>query len=156
MDREKNFGKALKQLRESKNIDLEQISSFTKVSINDLNNLEAGNFSFTSMIYIKLFLREYVKYIDQQQVDQIMNQFDQINDSELRGNSSKKSTTNLTFLPTDSEEDIGLYLENNIDNNNLISDNNYFTPKKIASIILSIIVIYCLLQLVIVLSGSNS
>ncbi len=156
MDKEKNFGKALKQLRESKNIDLEQISSFTKVSINDLNNLEAGNFSFTSMIYIKLFLREYVKYIDQQQVDQIMNQFDQMNDSELRGSSSKKSKANLTFLPTDSEEDIGLDLENNIDNNNLISDNNYFTPKKIASIILSIIVIYCLLQLVIVLSGSNS
>ena len=68
----------------------------------------------------------------------------------------KKSKANLTFLPTDSEEDIGLDLENNIDNNNLISDNNYFTPKKIASIILSIIVIYCLLQLAIVLSGSNS
>ncbi len=39
MDKQQNFGKALKQLRESKEIDLDKISQFTKIHIDNLNNL---------------------------------------------------------------------------------------------------------------------
>ena len=61
MDKEQSFGKALKQLRESNNIKLDQISSFTKINKQSLEKLEGGNFSFAEIIYVRLFLREYIR-----------------------------------------------------------------------------------------------
>jgi len=152
MDKDQNFGKALKQLRESKNIDLDKISNFTKININNLNLLEQGNFSFSTTIYVKLFLREYLKYIDPNKVDEIMNQFNNIKNSNL----GSSNNSGLTFFPPNQADDEALDLEDSIDNkNNFISNSEYFTPKKIGSIILTIIIIILFLQLVIFLSSST-
>ena len=152
MDKDQNFGKALKQLRESKNIDLDKISNFTKININNLNLLEQGNFSFSSAIYVKLFLREYLKYIDPNKVDEIMNQFNNIENSNLESSNN----SGLTFFPPSQADDEALDLEDSIDNkNNFILKSEYFTPKKIGSIILIIIIIILLLQLVVFLSSST-
>tara|TARA_B100000029_G_scaffold396641_1_gene394737 strand:- start:142 stop:588 length:447 start_codon:yes stop_codon:yes gene_type:complete len=148
MDKQRNFGKALKQLRESKEIDLDKISQFTKISIDNLNNLENGNFSFSSMIYVKLFLREYLKYIDPDNVDEIMNKFSDVNNID-------SSNSNLTFLPTEDNNKDDLNMDNENDGSNLSVHNEYFTPQKIGVIILAIIVIVFIIQIVSYLSASS-
>ena len=147
MDKQQNFGKALKQLRESKEIDLDKISQFTKIHINNLNNLEKGDFSFASMIYVKLFLREYLKYIDPSKVDEIMNKFEDVNNI---------TSSSLTFLPSEDDviDDKNIEdLDNNSDPN---LSNEYFTPKKIGLIILTIIIIVFIIQFASYLSASSS
>ena len=146
MDKQQNFGKALKQLRESKEIDLDKISQFTKIHIDNLNNLEKGDFSFASMIYVKLFLREYLKYIDPSKVDEIMNKFEDVNNI----NSSK-----LTFLPSEGDSKDNETTENLTPNSEINLNNEYFTPKKIGLIILTIIIIVFIIQFTSHLSKSS-
>ena len=150
MNKEQSFGKALKQLRESNDIKLDQISSFTKINKQSLENLEGGNFSFTEMIYVRLFLREYIKYIDPQKTDSIINEFENLVDNQ-------SLNKNLTFLPSTPEDEEELVSDTNeIDSNSYFSKNPDYTPKKIAMIILFIIIIICLYQVVIFFSSTSS
>ena len=64
MEKTQNFANAIKQLRKSKGITLDQISDACKIKKNYFEKMEAGDFSFKPNIYIKLFLIEYLKYID--------------------------------------------------------------------------------------------
>ena len=132
MDKEHNFARALKELRKSKDITLDEISNSSKIKKEYLEKIENGNFSFKSEIYINLFLREYVSYIDKEKVDSIIQEFknnfiqkDLIVDSDLMVtpiSDSDTKTDQIDFQP-----------------------NNY-NPKKIASIIATIIVIILLYQ----------
>ena len=132
MDKEQNFARALKELRKSKDITLDEISNSSKIKKEYLEKIENGNFSFKSKIYINLFLREYVSYIDKEKVDSIIQEFknnfiqkDLIVDSDLKVtpiSDSDTKTDQIDFQP-----------------------NNY-NPKKIASIIATIIVIILLYQ----------
>ena len=132
MDKEQNFARALKELRKSKDITLDEISNSSKIKKEYLEKIENGNFSFKSEIYITLFLREYVSYIDKEKVDSIIQEFknnfiqkDLIVDSDLKVtpiSDSDTKTDQIDFQP-----------------------NNY-NPKKIASIIATIIVIILLYQ----------
>ena len=150
MDKQQNFGKALKQLRESNDIKLDQISSFTKINKQSLENLEGGNFSFTEMIYVRLFLREYIKYIDPTKTDSIINEFENLVDNQ-------SLNKNLTFLPSTPEDEEELVSDTNeIDSNSYFSTNSNYTPKKIAMIILVVIIIICLYQVVIFFSSTSS
>ena len=146
MGKQQNFGKALKQLRESKEIDLDKISQFTKIHIDNLNNLEKGDFSFASMIYIKLFLREYLKYIDPSKVDEIMNKFEDVNNI---------SSSRLTFLPLEDDDIDNKSIEDLDNNSDPDLNNEYFTPKKIGLIILTIIIIVFIIQFASYLSASS-
>ena len=147
MDKQQNFGKALKQLRESKEIDLDKISQFTKIHIDNLNNLEKGDFSFASMIYVKLFLREYLKYIDPSKVDEIMNKFEDANNI---------TSSRLTFLPSEDGDIDNQKIEDLDDNSEPDLNDEYFTPKKIGLIILTIIIIVFIIQFASYLSNSSS
>ena len=150
MNKEQSFGKALKQLRESNDIKLDQISSFTKINKQSLENLEGGNFSFTEMIYVRLFLREYIKYIDPTKTDSIINEFENLVDNQ-------SLNKNLTFLPSTPEDEEELVSDTNeIDSNSYFSKNPDYTPKKIAMIILVVIIIICLYQVVIFFSSTSS
>ena len=150
MNKEQSFGKALKQLRESNDIKLDQISSFTKINKQSLENLEGGNFSFTEMIYVRLFLREYIKYIDPTKTDSIINEFENLVDNQ-------SLNKNLTFLPSTPEDEEELVSDTNeIDSNSYFSTNSNYTPKKIAMIILVVIIIICLYQVVIFFSSTSS
>ena len=127
MNKEQSFGKALKQLRESNNIKLDQISSFTKINKKSLEKLEGGDFSFKSEVYIKLFLKEYIKFVDFENSDSILNEFNKV---------LNKNHVNiaLPFIPTSSDND----------SNNQKGDKNSFEPpsydpKKIGTIIITII-----------------
>ena len=111
MDKEQSFGKALKQLRESKDINLDQISNFTKINKQFFNKLEKGDFSFASMIYVRLFLREYIKYINPKKVDRIINEFENLTDT-------KSPNKSLTFLPSTTENEGELTSEQDETNSN--------------------------------------
>ena len=131
MKKLKNFGKALYQFRNSKNISLEKISNFTKINQEYFEEFEKGNFSVKSEVYIRLFLIEYIKYIDSSRLEEIMNNFDK------SYNGKSKSTSTLTFVPTGGSEDN----IDNIDNTENIFNSEIYTPKKIALIIATFLVI---------------
>ena len=127
MEKTQNFANAIKQLRKSKGITLDQISDACKIKKNYFEKMEAGDFSFKPNIYIKLFLIEYLKYIDIDKADSIIQEFDNIFNP-------SSTDMNLTFMPPtdDDEDDIELGLINSTDD---------YDPKQIATIILTIIII---------------
>ena len=131
MEKTQNFANAIKQLRKSKGITLDQISDACKIKKNYFEKMEAGDFSFKPNIYIKLFLIEYLKYIDIDKADSIIQEFDNIFNP-------SSTNVNLTFMPpaNDDESDAEL---------NLINSNDY-DPKQIATIILIIIFIILIYQ----------
>tara|TARA_B100001142_G_scaffold318361_1_gene360427 strand:- start:136 stop:567 length:432 start_codon:yes stop_codon:yes gene_type:complete len=131
MEKLKNFGKALYQFRNSKNISLEKISNFTKINQEYFEEFEKGNFSVKSEVYTRLFLIEYIKYIDCNKLEEIMNNFD----SSFNGRSRASST--LTFMPTEDSKDDSTNISNP---ENIFNSENY-TPKKIALIITTFLVI---------------
>ena len=126
MEKTQNFANAIKQLRKSKGITLDQISDACKIKKNYFEKMEAGDFSFKPNIYIKLFLIEYLKYIDIDKADSIIQEFDNIFNP-------SSTDINLTFMPpaNDDEGDIELGSINSTD----------YDPKQIATIILTIIII---------------
>ena len=126
MEKTQNFANAIKQLRKSKGITLDQISDACKIKKNYFEKMEAGDFSFKPNIYIKLFLIEYLKYIDIDRSDSIIQEFDNIFNS-------SSTDINLTFMPpvNDDEGDIELGSINSTD----------YDPKQIATIILAVIII---------------
>jgi len=125
MEKTQNFANAIKQLRKSKGITLDQISDACKIKKNYFEKMEAGDFSFKPKIYIKLFLIEYLKYIDIDKVDSIIQKFDNIFNP-------SSTDVNLTFMPpTDDEGDIELGSINSTD----------YDPQQIATIIMTIIII---------------
>ena len=63
MDTEETFFLALKSHRESNGITLDEISEFTKINPKYVNAIEEGNFNIIPNIYMRLFIRSYVKYI---------------------------------------------------------------------------------------------
>ena len=63
MDTEETFFLALKTHRESNGIVLDDISEFTKINPKYLHAIEEGNFNIIPNIYMRLFIRSYVKYI---------------------------------------------------------------------------------------------
>ena len=62
----------------SKGISLEQISDFCKIKKDYLEKIESGEFSFKSEIYVKLFLKEYIRFVDFKKSDSITNEFNKI------------------------------------------------------------------------------
>ena len=135
MNKEQNFAKALKELRKSKGLTLDHISDSSKIKKQYLERIENGDFFFKSEIYINLFLKEYIKCVDPQQTDAIMQEFSSI------FNTSNLETINseLTFVPiNDSDEDPKEEFE-------LLNSTNH-NPKKIASIITTVIIIIFLYQ----------
>ena len=92
-------------------------------------------------VYVRLFLIEYIKCIDQSQLEKILNQFNNLN-----GLSIKKP---LTFIPADAESESDEELQ--LPDDDLLNIQNY-TPKKIAIIITTFIIIILIFRLVLHLS----
>ena len=129
MEKTQNFAKALKELRKSKGITLDQISDSTKIKVQYLKKIESGDFSFKSDVYIRLFIKEYLKVVDIDNSDSIM--------SEFKNLFSSSSEINLTFEPI--EQDNSDFVEN-------IFSKDEYDPKKIGTIILIIIIIIAAYQ----------
>lgn len=59
-----DIGKELKELRISKDLTLKEISEITKINLKYLEFLEENNFTFLPEVYVKAFLKNYVKALD--------------------------------------------------------------------------------------------
>lgn len=70
----KEFGQDLKSLRESKNITIAEISAQTRINSKFIINMEAGHFDFQPDTYVRAFLKEYAKSINENE-DQIVNDY---------------------------------------------------------------------------------
>ena len=125
----KSFGKALYELRISKDISLEKISEITKIEKFCFEEFEKGNFSIKSYVYNRLFLREYIKCIDISKTEEILDKFSKIY------NGKSKQTT-LTFVPTNNKEDSSI-----LDFEENILEYKNYSPQKIAIIIITFLVI---------------
>ena len=135
----KSFGKALYDLRISQNISLEKISQITKIDQEHFEQFEKGNFSTENEVYIRLFLREYIKCIDSSKIDDIMNNF-----SRLYHGKTKKD---LIFSP-DIEK------ESSPPSDDIFSTQNY-TPKSIAVVVATFLIIIFVFRLVMYFSSTN-
>ena len=134
-----SFGKALCELRVSKSIELKYISNVTLIKNEIFLEFEKGNFTIhnTSNVYIRLFLREYIKCIDINQVEVIMEQFSNLCNDRSMSNQDKISFENLTFLPDNEFEKEN---KSSSDDFSILEGLNY-TPKKIATIFFVFILI---------------
>lgn len=135
MEKVQNFANAIKQLRKSKGITLDQISDSCKIKKSYLEKMESGDFSFKPDVYVKLFLKEYLKFIDLEKSENIIQEFDNIF-------STQPLDIDLTFLPSTEQED------SNNDNENNPFNSKEYDPKNIAIIIGSIIVIIFIYRII--------
>tara|TARA_B100000427_G_C15445444_1_gene567054 strand:- start:74 stop:490 length:417 start_codon:yes stop_codon:yes gene_type:complete len=133
MEKTQNFATAIKQLRKSKGFTLEQISDSCKIKKVYLERMESGDFSFKPEIYIKLFLREYLRYIDLDKSESIMQEFNNMFNSQSQD-------IDLTFMPPVNNQDDEM-IESVFDTNN-------YDPKRIATIIMVIIIIIMVYQFI--------
>jgi len=62
------FAEELKQLRLDKNLTLQQVAQFTRIDIKFLEAIEEGDFSFQPELYIKAFIKDYIKALDEDPV----------------------------------------------------------------------------------------
>lgn len=59
-----NIGKELKELRLQKGLTLKEISEITKINIKYLELIEENNFHFLPEVYVRGFLKNYVRAIE--------------------------------------------------------------------------------------------
>ena len=64
MTTESTFFSLLKEHRESKGIQIEEISEYTKINPIYIEAIEEGNFSILPNVYMRLFLRSYAIYLE--------------------------------------------------------------------------------------------
>ena len=135
MEKINNFANAIKQLRKSKGITLDQISDSSKIKKSYFEKMESGDFSFKPNVYIKLFLKEYLKYIDFEKSENIMQEFNSVSNI-------NPIDVDLTFMPLTDEEDLNYSNENNS------LESKDYDPKQIASIIGVIIIIIFIYRII--------
>jgi transcriptional regulator with XRE-family HTH domain len=58
------FAEELKQIRKSKDLTLQQVSVKTKIDFKFLEAMESGDFEFLPDLYVKAFVREYIKILN--------------------------------------------------------------------------------------------
>ena len=63
MDVSESFFDVLKAQRESQNIEISEISEFTKINSKYIEAIEMGDFNVLPNVYIRLFLRAYANFI---------------------------------------------------------------------------------------------
>ena len=142
-----SFGKALSELRVSKDIELKYISDVTLIKKEIFLEFEKGNFTIhnTSNVYIRLFLREYIKCIDINQTEVIMDQFSNLCSDRPMSIQDNSSSVNLTFLPDNEPEKES---KSSSDDFSILEGLNY-TPKKIATIFFVFILIGLFFRIVV-------
>lgn len=62
------YAEELKQLRLDKNLTLQQVAQYTRIDIKFLEALEDGDFAFQPELYIKAFIKDYIKALDEDPV----------------------------------------------------------------------------------------
>lgn len=114
------FYSELKELRESQNIDLDEIHSRTKINLEYLKAIESGQFNILPTPYVRLFLKAYVSEIGGD-AEEALHQLDLLqgrkvgrrvtkktdeSKTESGGDDQSKKSINLSRPPTKVREDL--------------------------------------------------
>lgn len=76
-----DFGKKIKKIRADKKLELKIISDETKININYLKSIEEGKFDFLPELYVRSFLKLYVKHLGED-ASIFLNEYDSIKSDE--------------------------------------------------------------------------
>lgn len=104
----KDLGKELIELRLIKGLSLKQISELTKINIKYLENLENNNFNFLPEIYVRSFLKLYIRVVDGDE-KYIFQLFDEIIKHKNKNNTEIKSNTEEIIVGKRKEEKKDLF-----------------------------------------------
>ena len=87
------FFEELKKLRVERDIELSEVSTRTKISLEYLEAMESGDFTFLPYVYIRLFLKAYTVEIGAE-TEEILQQLDHLMDKETPTNDLPPSEDN--------------------------------------------------------------
>ena len=145
MDTEETFFLALKSHRESKGIEIDEISDYTKINPKYLHAIEEGDFNIIPNIYMRLFIRSYTKYIgadyEQVLVDYELHTTGKVQPKFFENEQNQKESTDNIFSPSE--------LFNN-------SEDFQINYKQIITIILTVIAIYSGFKLIEFISNDGT
>ena len=140
------FYKELKELRQSKEISLEELEVRTKINIRYLKAIEEGSFDILPVPYLRLFLRAYATEIGGN-ADRSLEQLDS-----FIGNTKPKRI--IKQKNEENEEEYSAINESKI--SNLISKSNLKLRKEIINVIgLSIFFIFSIIIIKKIFSNDN-
>ena len=117
----------LKEERKIQNLDLDEISKQTKISIKHLRLIESGDFKIIPTTYLRLFIKTYAQYLklDYKKI---------LNNYELESNKKNK----ITFKKQNDKKKVKkqkIDIKKSLSNFNL-SESYYLKPKKIMQIVI--------------------
>ncbi|MFI5144948.1 MAG: helix-turn-helix domain-containing protein [Ignavibacteria bacterium] len=98
----KDFGRDLKEIRESKNITIAEISAQTRINPKFIMNIESGIFDFQPDTYIRAFLKEYAKCINESE-EQILNNYGKAKAGFYARKKSTEDTHTIPVKPVETE-----------------------------------------------------
>jgi len=123
-EKEITFFEELKNLRNSKDIKLIDISNSTKINIKYLQAIESGNFDALPNIYIRLFIRTYCEYLEVDS-DEILNKYEQHTNIK-----SKKFMKKIVSKETKQPTPNFMKTKKNSDNDNRLIQEETSQPKE--------------------------
>jgi transcriptional regulator with XRE-family HTH domain len=101
----KDFGQDLKFIRESKNITIAEISAQTRINSKFIIYIESGIFDFQPDTYIRAFLKEYAKAINENE-NQILTDYEKAKSGFYKAKATRKEVKPITQKPVIDKEGI--------------------------------------------------
>ncbi len=98
-----NLNEIIKQERLKKNLTLDDVSKSTKIRISVLKAIEDGNFLALNPVYMKSFIKEYIKFLDinDNEIKEVLTETFKKIDKELNQQSKQSSSKQIQFREGD-------------------------------------------------------
>lgn len=134
MSSENTFFSILKEHRETKGIQIDEISEYTKINPIYIEAIEEGNFTILPNVYMRLFLRSYAIYLEADST-KVLEDYELHTTGKIKTKSDidaldEKLTTQPSFKPKSDIKDIEI------------------SPKKIITIATVFVSIFLIFQLI--------
>ena len=123
-DKKESFFELLKKKRESQNIEIADISEFTKINPRYIEAIENGDFTVLPTVYMRLFLKAYAKFINSDP-KQALEDYELFTTGAVLDNSNLNTKPDIN--PTYSQA------STNLENQNI----SQIPPQKIATILIA-------------------
>ena len=150
-EEEKYFFSDFKEIRESKNITIEDIVKNTRIQEQYIHAIEKGNFQDLPLVYTRLFLKSYCKVMGLD-IHKILKQYTDY----MRGNKTTTKTNNRTpkFIENKNKMNNRDSTIDNISSNN--SSSYFIQPQKLLSFIFTLLLIVVVWITIAKISENNS
>jgi len=148
---EKYFFSDFKEIRESKNITIEDIVKNTRIQEQYIYAIEKGNFQDLPLVYTRLFLKSYCKVMGLD-IHKILKQYTDY----MKGNKTTTKTNNRTpkFIENKNKMNNRNSTIDNISSNN--SSSYFIQPQKLLSFIFTLLLIVVVWITIAKISENNS